>query len=106
VSTILNPTVTFVRDVDVITGTYTELSIDHGVSGDSYGVKFYAKVGYNDNYYCSEKGLSHREFGVEMPVFADRRVTVTPYARAVNPWDLDTAIDNHFVSGIRIEMVF
>jgi hypothetical protein len=106
VTTLLNPTVTIIRDVDMIEGTYAELSIDHGVSGDSYGVRFSAKIGYNDNYYCREEGLSHREFGVEIPVFADRHATITPYARAVNPWDLNTVIDNHFVSGIRIDLVF
>jgi len=106
VSTILNPTVTYVRDIDMIEGTYTELSIDHSLLGNLYGVRFSAKVAYSDDYYRREKGLSHREFGVEVPVFANRQVTVTPYARAINPWDLNADISNHFVSGIRIEMVF
>jgi hypothetical protein len=106
VATIGNPTVAFVRDVDMVRGSYTELSIHHSISHDLFGVGFSAKIAYNDSYYSRGKGLSYKEFGAEISVFADDQVTITPYARVVNPWDTGNDISYHFISGVRIEGTF
>jgi len=100
-NTILNPTITIIRDIDDVDGGYYTGSVQHGFEN----VIVSALLAYNDQFLREESGITHAEFKADIPIEVGEGITMVPTLRYNYVID-DSDMEDTLYGGVSINIEF